>query len=352
MDTKQMLAEIKGYRGAPVRMMEVCGTHTMNIAKSGIKEILPPAITIVSGPGCPVCVTDDHYMQVVFALAMRENTIIATFGDLLKIPFDGKNLSDLRSNGCDIRLIYSPLDCITLAEKHPDKQVVFLSVGFETTTPLSALLLQKTDARNLDNLFLLVGNKVIPPTIALLLEDSELRIDALIYPGNVCVMTGERPFREITSQYHVKGAICGFSDEAIITSIHTLLFSEQLFHNCYQNAVSYDGNSVAQTISQSVFDGCDANWRGMGPIKKSGLKPKAQYAKYDAMRLVDASALPEIRTSTQCKCGEILKGKMNPTECPCFGTRCTPLSPMGPCMVSSEGSCAASYLYVKNGVFE
>ena len=349
MNINDMIEKIKTYKGKPIKIMEVCGTHTMNIAKSGIKHILPKNITIVSGPGCPVCVTEDLFMQYAFQLAQMKNTIIATFGDLLKIPYNNKSLSDLRGLEADVRLVYSTLDCLELAEKNRDKRIIFLSVGFETTTPLSALLIKKAYEKGLDNLFILVGNKVIPPTIELLLEDSNVAIDAFIYPGNVCVITGEEPFRKISYDYNIKGVICGFSDQEIIESIYTLISGNDLFYNCYSKAVTSDGNCYARRLSQEVFDICDTNWRGMGTIKNSGLTLKENYLKHDATRLIDTSSLPEIATNRLCRCGEILKGILNPNECPCFGEICSPLNPLGPCMVSSEGSCAASYLQVLKG---
>ena len=350
MNTNQMLEKIKTYNGTPIKIMEVCGTHTMNIAKLGIKHILPKSISIVSGPGCPVCVTEDKFMQYAFNLAKMKDTIIATFGDLLKIPFEGKTLSDLRASGCNIKLVYSPLECIEIAEKYKDKRVVFLSVGFETTTPLTALLIKKVHENNISNLFFLIGNKVIPPTINMLIEDDKVNIDAFIYPGNVCVITGEEPFRQISNKYNIKGAICGFFDDEIIKSIYALINSDKLFYNCYSSAVTCDGNIYSRKIAQEVFDICDTNWRGIGLIKNSGLKLKNKYSIYDATRLIDLSFLPEIKTNKLCKCGEVLKGILDPCDCPCFGKLCTPLNPVGPCMVSSEGSCAASYLHSEKGV--
>lgn len=337
---EQMIKKIKNYTGAPMRIMEVCGTHTMHIAKYGIKQILPPQVELISGPGCPVCVTPTSYFAIIYNYAKLHNCILATFGDLLKVPFHGTSLEKERSKGFDIRLLYSPLECLKLAKENSNKQVVFLAVGFETTAPITALLVSKAKQQNLTNLKIAIGHKSILPAIDMLLKEDDNNISGLLYPGNVGAIIGSDPFFRISTIHQVKGCMCGFDAEDIVRSLYSILYGENLFSNQYTRVVTERGNTKALDRMEEVFQFGDSTWRGIGCIKDSGYTFQEPYSTYDMEEITTNGRIEE----ADCLCGEIIKGKKKPRECKQFAKECTPFSPIGPCMVSSEGTCSAAYL--------
>lgn len=344
MDEIQKTADrIGSYSGKPFTIMEVCGTHTMNIARYGIRQLLPKEVKLLSGPGCPVCVTPDEFFYKAFALGRRRDVILTSFGDLLRVPVGGTTLLKQKSLDADIRIIYSPLDALEIARNNPDKKVVFLSVGFETTSPLAALAIHTAGEQGTDNFFLLCGNKSMIPAVTALLSDIETTIDGFLLPGNVSVVIGETPFRQVFSGSGIKSAICGFEPLHILKGIEYLLFAKQGgVQNLYKSFVLPNGNEKAQQMMHKIFVSCDSTWRGLGTIPLSGLCLREAYSRFDAQQLMD-ELLDMPDTKNGCLCGEVLKGKIVAIDCPLFHNKCTPLSPVGPCMVSSEGACAAYF---------
>ena len=339
---ERMIQAIKAYSGKPIQIMEVCGTHTMNIARYGIKQILPPQVQLISGPGCPVCVTPIDYFINLFQYIKSQECMIATYGDLLRIPFAHTSLQKERNNGADIRVIYSPLECLELAKQFPHKQIVFLGVGFETTAPLTALLIQKAKSQNLGNIKVALAHKRIIPAIKTLLEDETSHISALLYPGNVGAIIGSNAFKQISYDYQIKGAVCGFTMEEIIQSLYFILYGESLFTNAYKRVVVENGNGKALKMMAEVFEEEDSLWRGLGKMRLSGYGLKPAYAHYGTQKSLTQDE-PK-HEENKCLCGEILRGKRSPKACQHFAKDCTPFSPMGPCMISSEGSCSAAFL--------
>lgn len=343
---EEMIKQIRSYRGEPIRIMEVCGTHTMNIAKYGIKQILPPQVELISGPGCPVCVTPESFFTTLYDYIHTHHCIVATFGDLLRIPFQNTSLQKERSKGYQVQIVYSPLECLKIAEEHPDKEIIFLGVGFETTAPLTALLVLKAKEKNLKNLKVVLSHKSILPAIRLLLEDKENNISGLLYPGNVGAIIGSNDFKQISYNYQVKGSVCGFRAEEILQSIHFILYGREIFENHYKKVVVERGNTKALEVMGEVFKSCDSTWRGLGTIKDSGYQLQWAYDTYGIE--IENRKREGIPEGDKCLCGEILKGKKTPIDCKYFAKQCTPFSPIGPCMVSSEGTCSAAFLTRKS----
>ena len=346
---EKMIEQIRNYRGKPIRIMEVCGTHTMNIAKYGIKEILPPQVELISGPGCPVCVTPESYFIALYDYVGTHPCIVATFGDLLRIPFQNTSLQKERSRKWEVKIVYSPMECLKIAEEHPDKQVVFLGVGFETTAPLTALLVLKAREKKLENLKVALAHKTILPAMRLLLQDKDNDISGLLYPGNVGAIIGSDDFKQISYEYHIKGSVCGFFADEILQSIYFMLYGKGVFENHYKKVVVEKGNTKALEVMHEVFKCCDSTWRGLGVIKDSGYQFQAPYNTYgieieNRKMEIESRKREEVQGAGKCLCGEILKGKKEPTDCKYFAKQCTPFSPIGPCMVSSEGTCSAAFL--------
>jgi hydrogenase expression/formation protein HypD len=341
---------IKEWDGLPVKLMEVCGTHTMAIAKSGIKSMLPENIKLLSGPGCPVCVTAEENIDAVLKLAQDKNVTIATYGDMLKVPGSvyGESLEKLRAMGANVKMVYSAFDAVEIAKENPEEKVVFLGIGFETTTPGTAIALHEAVNLKLKNFYVYSLHKLVEPVLRSLIEEEDFNVDGFLCPGNVAVITGERGFEFLPREYRIPSVICGFEAGDILTSIYKLLCqikdNNPHIENEYTRAVDYEGNIEAQNAIKKYFEPADDLWRGMGLIKNSGLKLKAEYSAFDAEKNFDLHAESK-KTHTACKCGEIIKGKMVPNSCPLFGRACTPENPVGPCMVSSEGTCAAYYKY-------
>jgi hydrogenase expression/formation protein HypD len=327
-----------------VKIMEVCGTHTVSIHRFGIQRLLPEGVKLVSGPGCPVCVTPDTFIDEAVFLA-RQGFLIATFGDMIRVPGTHSSLEKERAQGHEIKIVYSPLDALQAAETSK-KDVVFLSVGFETTVPGIAVTVMQAKEKGIDNFYLLTANRVIPPAMtALVQEDS--RLDGFILPGHVSTVLGKVGYA-FMKDLGVPGVITGFEPLDIVSSVILLLklIRENNPHvvNNYKRAVRDEGNPRSVSLIGRVFEEEDAEWRGIGVIGKSGLRLREEYARLDIRNKVQIKT-EKAKRHSGCRCGEVLKGRIDPPECPLFGNKCTPDSPIGPCMVSSEGSCSAWYKY-------
>lgn len=347
------LSEIQTLAQSPFTIMEVCGTHTVAIAKNAIRELLPSNIRLISGPGCPVCVTDNSDIDRYLYLAAQPNVITATFGDMIRVPGTEKNLQSLRAEGADVRLVYSTQDALELARKNPDNEVVFLGIGFETTTPTVALSLETAKQEVITNYSVLSMHKVVPPVLRLLGEDDELVVDAFLDPGHVCAMIGIEPIEFMAKDYGLPGVVTGFEAldilEAIVMLLRQRAEGRAEIEIQYKRIVKAEGNPHAIRVVERVFEPVDASWRGLGLIRQSGLAIREQYGAWDAVRKFNLPAFHSPETPG-CRCGDVLKGVINPTQCPMFGKYCTPMKPVGPCMVSTEGSCAAYYRYVQGSV--
>jgi hydrogenase expression/formation protein HypD len=328
--------------------MEVCGTHTMAIYQHGIRALLPRAIRLISGPGCPVCVTPVDFVDHALALARRPQTIVATFGDMIRVPGSSGSLQAEKARGADIRIVYSPLDALSLAQKHPQQEVVFLSVGFETTTPTIAGSILEAQRRNLTNYSTLTANKTMPAPMAALTADPDLQIDGYLCPAHVSTVIGADGYRPLAEQHKVPCVITGFEPLDVLQGV--LMLTRQARAGAARVEIQYsrfvrpEGNRKAQQILTRVFEPCDAGWRGIGLIPGSGLRIRDEFAVFDAARKLPVELEPP-REPAGCRCGDILKGKLGPKDCPLFRTACTPENPIGACMVSSEGTCAAEYKY-------
>jgi hydrogenase expression/formation protein HypD len=344
----KMTGILAGYKGRPVKIMEVCGTHTMSIFRYGIRGLLPAGIELISGPGCPVCVTPGYYINSAIKLCQREDVIIATFGDMMKVPGNESSLLMEKARGMDIRVVYSPLDSLKLAAENPAKKVVFLSIGFETTTPIIALSVLAAKDEGLTNFYVLTANKTIPEALKALTTDTEIGLDGYLYPGNVSTIIGTSFYEELSEKYHIPGVVAGFEPldilGAIIALAENINKNKKSVDNHYSRVVNRSGNPIALEKMYSVFEPSDAVWRGIGAIPRSGLKIRSEFSKFDAWEAFDLS-INNLEEPKGCLCGEILKGKKNPKECGLFNKLCTPENPIGACMVSSEGTCAAYYKY-------
>lgn len=333
--------------------MEVCGTHTVSMFRSGIRSILPPSVKMISGPGCPVCVTADRDIDYMLAIARLRDTTILTFGDMMKVPSVDSSLEKEKAEGCDIRVVYSPLEILDVCRQNPGRNVVFFSIGFETTTPTIAAALKKAKQEKIRNLFVYPVNKLIPPAMKALLEMGEVRVDGFMCPGHVSTIIGADAYNPIAAGYNVPCVITGFEPLDILQGIYMLTEQASGMKNKkgkagvsvqYKRCVDGKGNTEAQRIMSEVFSVADANWRGIGVIPGSGQKLSDKYADFDAA-VKFRIKLPEQKIKKGCRCGEILRGLIDPGECPMFGKACTPENPYGPCMVSVEGTCAAHYKY-------
>ncbi len=332
----------------PVNLMEVCGTHTVAIFKHGIRSLLPEGLRLLSGPGCPVCVTSIKDIDKAIAIAMQPDVIFTTFGDMMRVPGAKKSLSEARAEGADIRVIYSPLDCLKIAEENKDKKIVFFSAGFETTTPSVAGTIFEAERRRINNFFIYSVNKLVPPALDVLLQSDDVRIDGFIMPGHVSAIIGSKPYDFIASKYATPCVITGFGADDILAGITMLL--KQIAEGRaaveiqYKSVVTETGNKKAVEFIDKYFEPCDSHWRGIGVLPQSGLKLRDEYKQRDA-EVVFKIDVPDFSEPKGCQCGLVLRGVKIPSECPLFGKACTPEKPIGACMVSMEGSCAAYYKY-------
>lgn len=329
-------------------LMEVCGTHTVSIARAGIRSLVPKNLKLLTGPGCPVCVTANKEIDTAIALSRIPNLTITTFGDMLRVPGSTSSLMREKAAGRSVEVCYSPLDALALARKNPEEQVVFVGVGFETTTPLVAMAIKRAKAENLKNFTVFAVHKNMPGALEALVADPALKVDALILPGHVGTITGTKPFEFLAKKYGIPGVITGFEPVDILQGIAMLV--KQLkagsakIEIAYSRAVMPEGNTVALEAIDEVFETCPANWRGLGEIEGSGFKIRKEFEAFDALKRFNPSVEPT-KHHVGCCCGAVLQAAMTPDECPLFRKVCTPENPVGPCMVSSEGACAAYWRY-------
>lgn len=338
------------HRLAPehATLMEVCGTHTVAIARNGIRDLMPEGLRLASGPGCPVCVTCNRDIDTVIALARIPNVTITTFGDMTRVPGSTSSLLAEQAAGRSVEIVYSPLDALAFAKAHPEREVVFVGVGFETTTPLVAMAIKRAKAMGLSNFTVFAAHKNMPGALELLVGDPTLELDALILPGHVSTIIGAKPYRFLAEKYGIPGVITGFEPVDVLQGIAMLV--RQLHEGraeieiAYARGVMPEGNPVALAAIDEVFETCTATWRGLGDIPGSGYRIRDEFADFDAVRRFEPDVEPT-RDPKGCRCGDVLRARIAPNECPLFRTVCTPENPVGPCMVSSEGSCAAYYRY-------
>ena len=331
--------------------MEVCGTHTVSIFRNGIRSLLPHTISLLSGPGCPVCVTAQKEIDAFIEIARLDDVIMTTFGDLMRVPGSKSSLQEERAKGKDIRVVSSALDAIRISRDQPYKKVVFAGVGFETTAPTVASAIATGREGNLDNFFVYSAHKRLPPALFALMENHDIRIDGLILPGHVSAIIGVEAYGPFFDAYHIPCVVAGFEPLDILQAIFLLIGqiekNEPTLVNAYQRAVNSDGNPKAQAIMDHVFVKTDAEWRGLGTVKRSGLKMRETFADFDAEKMLTINVSESIEPKG-CACGDILTGAKKPTDCPLYKKVCTPMAPAGPCMVSNEGTCAAFYRYDDN----
>jgi len=349
---KKLLKQIESV--APeklVNIMEVCGTHTMSFCRFGLAGIIPKNIKLIAGPGCPVCVSSQEYIDQAIALAKRPGTIILSFGDMLRVPGTKTTLEKERAQGAAVQMLYSPLDSIKIAKSNPDKKVIFLAVGFETTAPTIALSIIAAKKDKIRNLSFLSALKVMPPPMEAILKDKRINIQGFLCPGHVSAIIGTKPYEFIPKKYAIGCCISGFEPVDMLEGIYALLKqindNAPKVENQYKRVVPDKGNPRAQKIIARVFQAADAQWRGLGKIPKSGLKIRKEFAQFDTEKVFSLTGQPANRPTGQlkCRCGDVLKGLMSPRECPLFIKVCSPENPLGPCIVSSEGACNAYYKY-------
>ena len=342
------LAGLAAKLGRRVQLMEVCGTHTMAAFRSGLRSLLPQDVGLLSGPGCPVCVTPNRFIDRALRLAEQPGTVVTTFGDMMRVPGSRASLEKAHARGAAVKVVYSPLDALEEARRHPELRVVFLGVGFETTAPTSAWVIQEA-RRSVPNFSVLCAHKTMPEAMAALLRAGEVRIDGFLCPGHVSVVIGAAAYRGLASEFGVPCIITGFEGGDIVRGIEMAL--RQLVEGRaeveiqYTRSVTWEGNARAREALADVFEEDDAEWRGLGMIRRSGLRIRREYAGQDADRVF--SSVPEEAAveAAGCRCGDVLRGAIKPPQCPLFGKVCTPANPVGACMVSSEGTCAAYYKY-------
>ncbi len=347
--TEPLFKELHKALTKPFTVMEVCGTHTMSIFRSGMRSLLPEGLKLVSGPGCPVCVTSASHIDAILDLASRDNTRIALFGDLFRVPGSNNlSLAHASSKGAKVNIVYSAMDSLDLARKYPNDLVIFLGVGFETTTPGIAATILAASKQQVDNFVVFSTQKVMPPPLMALLDDPELQVDALLCPGHVSTIIGANAYHPLVDNYKLACVVGGFevSDilQALIMLAKQIAKGEAKVENAYTRAVSWEGNKRALAMVNAIFKPTDMEWRGLGLLPKSGLAIRDTYAQFDATKRLAVTCKPT-QEPKGCLCGEILKGKELPPSCPLYGKRCTPTAPIGPCMVSSEGTCSAYYKY-------
>jgi len=345
---KRLAERIRRRSTRPVRLMEFCGGHTVTIMKHGIREVLPPTIEMLSGPGCPVCVTANVDLDKAIALALVPGVILATFGDMLKVPGSYASLQEVRAEGGDVRIVYSALDAIGIAGRNPSKPVVFLGIGFETTAPAIAASVLQAAQEGLANYHVLSMHKLCLPVITALLDSGEVRLDGLICPGHVSAVIGSRPYDPIPKDYGIACVISGFEPLDVLQCVDMLVgqieSNEPEVEIAYRRGVRPEGNQRALEVMNTVFEPSPADWRGIGSVPESGLRLREEYRRFDAEAVFEID-VPPPREPEGCLCGEILRGVKTPLDCQLFRRTCTPERPVGPCMVSAEGSCSAYYHY-------
>jgi len=345
---KKLVDEIARVQTKPWVIMEVCGGQTHSIVKNGIDHLLPKAIELVHGPGCPVCVTPLDMIDKAHAIARQPEVIFCSFGDMLRVPGSTGDLFTIKSLGGDVRVVYSPIDCLKIARANPGKQVVFFAIGFETTSPANAMLAWRAQQDGVTNVSLLVSHVLVPPAIEAILSSPRNRVQGYLGPGHVCAVVGYSEYEPLAARFHVPIVVSGFEPldilEGILMVVRQLESGRAEVENQYSRVLSREGNPAAQKLIEKVFEVSDRKWRGVGLIPKSGLKLRAEFSAWDAELRYDVAAI-DTQESEICIAGEILQGIKKPHDCPAFGTDCTPQHPLGATMVSAEGACAAYYAY-------
>src|SRR5438876_1971425 len=348
---KKIVHEIRRMVTKPWVLMEVCGGQTHTIVKYGIDRLLPDEVELVHGPGCPVCVTSLEMIDKAHTIAQRPDVIFCSFGDMLRVPGSDVDLLVLKSRGADIRVVYSPIDCLKVARANPDKKVVFFAIGFETTAPANAMAVWQAQQQGIKNFSVLVSHVLVPPAIASILQSPLNRVQGFLGPGHVCTVMGYREYEPIAERYNVPIVITGFEPldilEGVLMTVRQLEARSAGVQNQYPRVVKREGNSVAQELVNKVFDVCDRKWRGVGSIPKSGYKLRYEFRDHDAERLFNVKEIDTQESST-CISGLVLRGVKKPHDCPAFGKQCTPEHPLGATMVSAEGACAAYYAYTRH----
>jgi hydrogenase expression/formation protein HypD len=348
---KEMLEELGKLTravGRRLKLMEVCGTHTVAIFRHGIRDVIPESISLISGPGCPVCVTSVKDVDSAIAMSRIPGVTLGTFGDMMRVPGGKESLNDARSQGADVRIFYSPMDSLRLAIEAPEREVVFFATGFETTSPLIAATVAEAEKKDVRNFSIYTVHKLVPPALKALLSSPDVQVDGFILPGHVSTIIGVRPYEFMASEYRKPGVITGFDAGDIIEGILMLLMQmarkSAAIEIQYTKVVHEEGNPKAVSFIEEFFEPADAYWRGIGTIPGSGLRLRERYSRFDALKKFGPD-VPDYPEPAECSCGDVLRGVKIPPECPMFGTACTPESPVGACMVSTEGSCAAYYRY-------
>jgi hydrogenase expression/formation protein HypD len=346
MNVEQIIKELKEYDGPVIKIMEVCGTHTASIFKSGVRSLISPKLKLISGPGCPVCVTPAAYIDRCLEYALKENHVLVTFGDMMKVPGQNGSLSQAKGDGARVELMYSPMEVVEKAKQNPHITYVIAGVGFETTVPAYALTIEEAVRLGVKNIRLLTALKTVMPALEWICENED-GIDGFLCPGHVSVIIGSSAYVQLAEQYAKPFVVAGFEPEHILAGIYDIVKqlesgkkTETGVHNLYRNAVKTEGNKKAQEIIDRYFEPGSAMWRGLGMIPDSGLYLRPEYTAYDggSKGLDQDIQLPE-----SCRCGDVIIGRINPNECPMFGETCNPMNPYGPCMVSSEGACGIWY---------
>lgn len=344
----QLLEKIRASATRPWKIMEVCGGQTHSIIRHGLDQLLPEGLELLHGPGCPVCVTEEAVIDAACQISLMPSVILCSFGDMLRVPGFRMNLMEARSRGADVRVVYSPLDALTVAAENPEQQVVFLAVGFETTAPANGLALQRAKLKSIGNFSMILSQVTVPPALAGLLA-SDHHIDAFLAAGHVCTVMGFGQYHAIAERYRVPIAVTGFEPvdilRGILACVNALEAGRYRVENVYERSVSETGNSAAQTLLSEVFVPVDKVWRGMGSLPASGLYFAPAYAHFDALKRFDLPAFSQQERITACISGEIMQGSKKPHQCPAFGKTCTPEHPLGATMVSGEGACNAYYQY-------
>ena len=344
---------IKQRSKKPLNIMEICGGHTHSIMKFGLPQLVGENINFIHGPGCPVCIMPRSRIDEAIAIASIDGVIFCTLADMLRVPGSKGSLSELRADGADIRALYSPLDTITIAKENPDKKVVFFAIGFETTTPMSAVVVKQAVELNLQNLFIHINHVTVPAPVRAIMSDKDVKIDAFLGPSHVSVITGSKIYEELANEFKTPIAVSGFEPLDLMDSILNLVNQHEncthKVYNEYARVVSKDGNLKAKELIDRYFQPCDFEWRGLGVIKDSGLRLRDEFSYLDAKKYFNVE-VGESKESKACICGEILRGKAKPYDCKVFGKVCNPQNPIGSCMVSGEGACAAYYKYSKRGI--
>ncbi|NLI81571.1 MAG: hydrogenase formation protein HypD [Deltaproteobacteria bacterium] len=331
-----------------IRLMEICGTHTVAIFRSGLRHLLPSTIRLISGPGCPVCVTANEDIDRAIWLAKQPGVIVTTFGDLVRVPGSTSSLNVERSNGADVRIVYATIDALQIARATPDRQVVFVGIGFETTAPTVAAAVKQAAAEGLVNFSVLPVHKLLPPAMGALLEEGNLQLNGFLCPGHVSTVIGASAYEDVVNRYGISCVVAGFEPLDLLHGIYLLVEcvvkgTPQVL-NQYRRAVSRDGNAAARRLMDEVFEPADSTWRGLGPIPLSGLRFRNSWRRFDAGERFSMPVI-QVREDPACRCGDVLRGLMEPPQCTLFRKVCNPQNPKGPCMVSGEGTCGAYYRY-------